>query len=167
MARVVLNLWQPAIVPALQVPSSVSTGIGGTDRKRRGGRRRTAAVHYLVATDSVHATAAACDYLEPRVSTADEVTVAALAGTDERDAGDAANVATARLVGRTELDMLTLAEADPIEALLDVVTDSAVDVLLVASSVGDRSRTDGVNVATALVGRTPVPLVVVPESREA
>jgi len=73
------------------------------------------------------------------------VTVAALGGPDARDAGDAANVATARLVGRTDLDTRTL-ETDTdgvVPAVLDEVTTTALDVLVLESSVGTDSRADG------------------------
>ena len=54
----------------------------------------------LVAAESVHTTAAACDYLVPRLDGDDEVLLLTVK-TDEleaRDAGDAANVARTRLV---------------------------------------------------------------------
>lgn len=55
----------------------------------------------LVGTDSVHATAAICDYLEARLTETDDVRVVATAepgdGTAERDGREALNVAPVRL----------------------------------------------------------------------
>jgi hypothetical protein len=54
-------------------------------------------------SSTVHTTAAGCEYLldEARLDAADRVTLLTAAEPDaaERDAGDAANVATARLTG--------------------------------------------------------------------
>jgi len=66
-------------------------------------------MQYLVATDSVHATAAACDHLEEQLATDDIVTVVAVGREDSRDAGDALNVANARLLGRASLETKQLA----------------------------------------------------------
>ena len=60
-------------------------------------------MRYLVATDSVHTTAAACDYLEPRLEDDDFVSVVSVPGTDERDAEDALNVVNARLAGLADI----------------------------------------------------------------
>lgn len=61
---------------------------------------------FLLATDSVHTTAALCDYLDGRLSGQDVVDVVAVTGEalDERDAADALNVAGVRLgaVGTVE-----------------------------------------------------------------
>lgn len=55
----------------------------------------------LLATASVHTTAAACDYLDPILPRGERVVVLTVTdgGVAERDAGDAANVARTRLPG--------------------------------------------------------------------
>ena len=60
-------------------------------------------MRYLVATDSVHTTAAACDYLEARLGPDDTVSVVSVPE-GSRDADDALNVASARLVGRGDVE---------------------------------------------------------------
>lgn len=124
-------------------------------------------MHTLVVTDSVHATAAACDYLEDRLTPEDAVTVVAVAvaDPDTRDAGDATNVATARLTGHVDLETVRItAEGDDQlpGAVLEAVTDHDVDeVLLDAGLVGsaDERVSDAI---TRIIGRTSVPVVVVP-----
>ena len=77
----------------------------------------------LVASASVHTTAAACDHLGPRLSSDDAVIVLGVSepGLDDRDVGDAGNVARTRLV---EPAVETVVEAgDPAEVrdrLLDI-----------------------------------------------
>jgi len=74
----------------------------------------------LIATDSVHTTAAACDYLEPRLNGDDTVAVVTVPADEARDAEDALNVATARLLGRADVRTARLdaADGDPTEAIL-------------------------------------------------
>lgn len=121
-------------------------------------------MQYLVATDSVHTTAAACDYLDGRLDGPDRDTVTFLTVTegDGRDAGDAANVARARVAGRATLETLAL-EGDPAEAILDAVADVNADVLV----LGPRSGAPGAqpalgSTARSVLARAPVPAVVVP-----
>lgn len=123
-------------------------------------------MHYLVATDSVHTTAAACDYLDDRLDgpATDTVTVLTVAG-DGRDAGDAANVARARVTGRAALETATR-EGDPAEAVLAAVAEFDADVLV----LGPRSGSPGAapelgSTARAVLARAPVPAVVVPLER--
>lgn len=61
-------------------------------------------MRYLVATDSVHMTAAACDYLEDRLDGEDVMLVATVPDGGSRDGDDALNVANARLAGRAEVE---------------------------------------------------------------
>jgi len=93
---------------------------------------------YLLATDSVHATAAGCDYLGDRLDDDDAVialTVLAGATTErERDAADALNVATVRLPGAVET---ARREGTPAPAILDAAGERDVDeLLLVAPASG-------------------------------
>jgi nucleotide-binding universal stress UspA family protein len=124
-------------------------------------------MHYLVAADSVHTTAAACDYLEDRLEGPDVDTVAVLtvAADGARDAGDAANVARARLTGRATVEPLER-EGDPAEAILAAVDDVGADVLV----LGPRSGAPGTDAdlgatARGVLGRATVPAVVVPLER--
>ncbi|MFB6207337.1 MAG: universal stress protein [Haloglomus sp.] len=119
-----------------------------------------------MATDSVHTTAAACDYLDDRLegSDADSVTVLTVAEGGDRDAGDAGNVARARLTGRASLEIVTR-EGNPADAILAAVDEGDADVLV----LGPRSGSPGTDgdlglgsTATAVLARAPVPAVVVP-----
>jgi nucleotide-binding universal stress UspA family protein len=137
-------------------------------------------VHYLLATDSVHTTAAGCDYLldVAGLDTDDRVTVLTVAdpeaGADERDTGDAANVATARLTGFCELEFAERAvaegprdgdeaAADPASEILDAADALDADVLLVGPHGG--SAGDGPELgstARAVLEGATVPVVVLP-----
>lgn len=120
---------------------------------------------YLVATDSVHTTAAACDYLEPRLDgPADTVTVCTV-DAGQRDAGDAANVARARLAGRATVRTATPEATDRsvAAALFEAVESTAADVLLIGPRSGEPgAEADlGSTARTVLAGAT-VPVVVLP-----
>jgi nucleotide-binding universal stress UspA family protein len=124
-------------------------------------------MHYLVATDSVHTTAAACDYLEERLDgpATDTVTVLTVTAGDERAAGEAANVARARLAGRAAVETATR-EGDPAEAILAAVDEVGADVLVLGPRSGDPGvTTDLGGTATAVLARSPVPALVVPLER--
>jgi nucleotide-binding universal stress UspA family protein len=91
----------------------------------------------LLATDSVHATAAGCDYLADRIGADDEVialTVLESAIPDhECDAADALNVATVRL--RTVETIRR--EGDPAPAILEAASEHDADeIALVAAEAG-------------------------------
>ena len=123
-------------------------------------------MHYLLATDSVHTTAAGCDYLLGRLDPSDRVTVLTVAepadGTDGRDTGDAANVATARLTGFCEL-AFEEREGEVGETILDAADSLAADVLLVgphAGSPGAGPELGGT--ARAVLEGASVPVVVLP-----
>ena len=81
---------------------------------------------FLLATDSVHTTAAGCDYLSDRIEDGDAVIALAVlegtGGVDERDAADALNVATVRLPGVAETERR---EGDPVTYESEVVIDAA------------------------------------------
>ena len=137
-------------------------------------------MHYLVATASVHTTAAACDYLEDRLDgpAADTVTVLTVTAADGDDAGDvvgrdaddavgrdaddAANVARARLVGRATVETATRS-GDPAASVLEAVDDLAPDVLVLGPRSGAPGATaDLGSTARSVLARSPVPAVVVP-----
>ena len=122
---------------------------------------------FLLATDSVHTTAAACDYLAGRLSDGDAVTALSVVepGGPDRDAGDALNVATARLSGLAPVQTTRL-EGDPAESILATAADTAVDEVVVGARSGaPGTGADLGSTARAVLARAPVPVVVVPLPR--
>jgi len=123
-------------------------------------------MHAVVATDSVHTTAAACDYLEGRPDPEDTVTFVTVPEADSRDAADALNVATVRLVGpaTVETDRLD-GEGDPASAILAAAADRAADLLLVGPHAGDPAAGPELGgTARRVIEGADVPVVVVPLS---
>lgn len=95
----------------------------------------------LVASASVHTTAAACDYLAPRLGPDDTVIVLTVTepGIADRDAGDAANVARARLV---EPAVETLVrDGDPATVIAAVADEREVEEVVVGATRGDPDAT--------------------------
>lgn len=91
----------------------------------------------LVATTSVHTTAAACDYLSSRMTADDEVIVLTVSEPDlaDRDAGDAGNVARTRLVSPT---VETVArEGNPADVIRTVADERAVDSIILGQHRGE------------------------------
>lgn len=123
-------------------------------------------MRYLVATDSVHTTAAACDYLlDPgRLAPDDVVHVLTVAPSDDRDAGDAANVAGARLAGRAIVETeIREADSGTAETVLSVAGEVDADVLVLGGRGGTPDSTPGLGeTARAVLERASVPVVVVP-----
>ena len=121
---------------------------------------------YLVATDSVHTTAAACDYLEERLDSDDRVTVVSVPGDEARDADDALNVANARLVGTADVETERLdTEGDPASAVLAAANARNADVILVGPHSGAPSAGPALgSTARRIVEGADVPVVVVPLS---
>jgi nucleotide-binding universal stress UspA family protein len=118
---------------------------------------------YLVATASVHTTAAACDYLDGRVTPEDTVLVVSVTedGMEARDAGDATNVARTRLVEPTVETMTE--DGRPSDVVQDLVADRGVDVVLIGPRRGDPDATPGLGgTAADLLVSLNVPVVVVP-----
>ena len=123
-------------------------------------------MHYLVGADSVHTTAAACDYLEERVTTEDAVTVIAVASPDDpterRDAEEALNVARVRLFDVGELET-TVREGDPADELLEAAAEFDADELVIGARGGRPGATADVGeTARAVLARADRPVVVVP-----
>jgi len=123
-------------------------------------------MHYLLATDSVHTTAAGCDYLldVAGLDPDDRVTVLTVADpdADERDAGDAANVATARLTGFCDLEF-EQREAAVTEAILEAVDDLGPDVLLLGPHAGSSGAGPELGgTARAVLEGATLPVVVLP-----
>ncbi|WP_336336289.1 universal stress protein [Haloarcula brevis] len=118
---------------------------------------------FLLATGSVHVTAAAADYLQDRLDPAtDEIVVVAVRDPDapSRDAGDAVNVARSRLAAFAPTTE-TRAGA-PLTELLAAVDEHDPDELIVGPHRGT-DDSDGVgSTAAALLARADRPVVVVP-----
>ncbi|QLD91019.1 universal stress protein [Natronomonas salina] len=123
-------------------------------------------MHHLVATDSVHTTAAACDYLAERLGSDDRVTVVSVPGEDARDADDALNVANARLIGTAEVETERLdGDADPASAVLAAANARNADVIVVGPHAGTPSAGPALgSTARRIVEGADVPVVVVPLS---
>lgn len=117
----------------------------------------------LLATSSVHVTAAAADYLQDRLVPADDdIVVVAVHATDapSRDAGDAINVARSRLAAFAPVTVTR--DGKPITEILAAVDDHDPDELVIGPhrGVGD---SDGVgSTAQAILARVNRPVVVVP-----
>ena len=115
---------------------------------------------FLVATDSVHATAAACDYLDGRLESDDSVRAVAVAGEDTtaRDAAEALNVLTVRL---PTADATTATrEGDPVAEIRAAAADfDADELLLVASEAPDASALGATG--GTLLDSVSIPTVVV------
>ncbi len=123
-------------------------------------------MQYLVGTDSVHTTAAICDYLDDRATADDEVTVVSVVPPEEdgarRDAQEALNVASVRLVtiGTVETE---LREGEPATALLDAAASIDADELVVGTHGGRPTATAALgSTAQQLLEETSNPVVVVP-----
>ncbi|MDS0260108.1 universal stress protein [Haloarcula sp. S1CR25-12] len=118
---------------------------------------------YLVATASVHVTAAAADYLHDRIDPGeDSVVVVGVREPDrhDRDAGDAANVARSRLAAA--MPETALREGDPTAELLAAVEERDPDVVVIGANSGTDGATGVGSTATALLARADLPVVVVP-----
>ncbi len=118
---------------------------------------------YLVATASVHVTAAAADYLQARLDPSeDSVVVVGVRepGRHERDAGDAANVARSRLAAA--MPETEVREGDAPTELLAALDDHDPDVVLVGANAGTEGASGVGSTATALLADADRPVVVVP-----
>ena len=104
----------------------------------------------LIATASVHTTAAACDYLENRVGELDTVYVLTVLTetVTRRDAGDAANVARTRLFEtaiepiQKEAAETAKADADIAGTIHDVGEEYEIDEIIVGTTRGSYCRTE-------------------------
>jgi nucleotide-binding universal stress UspA family protein len=125
-------------------------------------------MQYLIATDSVHTSAAACDYLEDRLDPDDSVAVVTASGSNARDSEDALNAANARLLGRAELatDHVNASDdADPASAILTAAADRSVDIIIIGPHAGVPSAGPALgSTARGIIDAAEVPVVVVPLS---
>ncbi|GGN22683.1 universal stress protein [Halarchaeum nitratireducens] len=116
---------------------------------------------FLVATDSVHTTAAACDYLGPRLDAGDSVRVVGVTEDGSRDAGDAVNVASARLT--TPTVETAVRDGEAVDEIREELERGGVDELVVGAHEPGPGAESGLGrTARALVGRVEVPCVVLP-----
>jgi nucleotide-binding universal stress UspA family protein len=123
-------------------------------------------MRFLVATDSVHTTAAACDYLEARLDPDDEVIVLNVSGADPRDGEDALNVANARLLGSATVETERIeSDEDPAGAILDAATARSSDVIVIAPHAGSPHAGPALGgTARQILEDADIPVVVVPLS---
>jgi nucleotide-binding universal stress UspA family protein len=123
-------------------------------------------MQFLVATDSVHTTAAACDYLEDRLDSDDRVDVVTVPTAEERDAEDAINVANARLLGRAEISTERQeGDGDPANVILAAANERTADTIVIGPHAGtpDAGPEMG-STARRIIEGADVPVVVVPLS---
>lgn len=118
---------------------------------------------YLIATSSVHVTAAAADYLQGRLDPSEDSIV--VVGVEEpdapaRDAGDAANVARSRLAAA--MPVTETRSGDPVTEILAAVDEHDPDELIIGSHRGTAGSEGVGSTARDIVSRVNRPVVVVP-----
>ncbi|MEF8778662.1 MAG: universal stress protein [Natronomonas sp.] len=123
-------------------------------------------MRFLAATDSVHTTAAACDYLEERLDPDDDVVVLTISGADPRDGQDALNVANARLLGSAAVETKQIeSDGDLAGAILDAATARSSDVIVIGPHAGNpHSGPTLGGTARQIIEGADIPVVVVPLS---
>ncbi len=119
---------------------------------------------FLLATNSVHVTAAAADYLQKRLDPAadDDVIVVAVRDPDapSRDAGDAVNVARSRLA--PFMPVTETKDGEPVTEILAAVDEHDPDELLIGPNRGT-DDSDGIgSTARDLLTRVDRPVIVLP-----
>ena len=118
----------------------------------------------LVATASVHTTAAACDYLVPRLTDADTVVLVTVEEADlsARDPGDATNVARTRLVAPAVETRVV--SGDPAAVIDRIADEEGVDEIIVGQHRGDPELAGEPPGSTveALLAESDRPVTVVP-----
>ncbi|MFC4541879.1 universal stress protein [Halosolutus amylolyticus] len=123
-------------------------------------------MQYLVGTESVHTTAAICDYLDDRATVDDEVTVVSVAPSEspaaQRDSREALNVAPVRLaaIGSVETE---LREGEPAAELLAAAGEIGADEIVIGAHGGTPGATVDVgSTAEEVLANAARPVVVVP-----
>jgi nucleotide-binding universal stress UspA family protein len=119
---------------------------------------------FLLATNSVHVTAAAADYLQKRLDPADDDDIVVVAVRDpdapSRDAGDAVNVARSRLAGF--MPATETKEGEPVAEILAAIDEHDPDELLIGPNRGT-DDSDGIgSTARDLLTRVDRPVIVLP-----
>jgi len=118
---------------------------------------------YLVATSSVHTTAAAADYLQDRIDPSeDSVVVVGVRTPDshDRDIGDAANVARSRLA--VVMPETEIREGEPTTEVVSAIDDHDPDVVVIGANSGTDGASGVGSTATAVLTQADRPVVVVP-----
>ncbi|WP_222918418.1 universal stress protein [Natrinema sp. SYSU A 869] len=123
-------------------------------------------MHYLVGTDSIHTTAAICDYLGDRVTPGDTVTTVAVAPPDDptarRDADEALNVAPVRLAAAGDVET-ERRSGSPATVLLETAGEFDVDEIVIGVHSGDPDATRELgSSAQQVLTDASRPVVVVP-----
>ena len=116
---------------------------------------------YLLATASVHVTAAAADYLDGRLDPDDDLVVVGVRDGEgaDRDVGDAANVARARLAAAApEID---LRDGDPVTAITAAVDEHEPAVVVLGANDGAADASGLGSTAATLLSELSRPTVVV------
>ena len=123
-------------------------------------------MHYLAGTDSVHTTAAICDYLDERATGDDTVTAIAVVPPDDptarRDGDEALNVAPVRLatVGNVATERRSGPTAD---RLAEAAREFDVDEIVIGAHGGDPDATRALgSTARRVLEDANRPVVVVP-----
>lgn len=123
-------------------------------------------MHYLAGTDSVHTTAAICDYFDERATGDDTVTAIAVVPPDDptarRDGDEALNVVSVRLA--TVGDVATERRSGPpADTLAEAAKEFDVDEIVIGAHGGnpDATRELG-STARRLLEDAKRPVVVVP-----
>ncbi|EMA25974.1 MULTISPECIES: universal stress protein [Haloarcula] len=119
---------------------------------------------FLLATNSVHVTAAAADYLQKRLDPAadDDIVVVAVRDPDAppRDAGDAVNVARSRLA--SFMPVTETKDGEPVTEILAAIDEHDPDELLIGPSRGT-DGSDGIgSTGRDLLTRVDRPVIVLP-----
>lgn len=119
---------------------------------------------FLLATSSVHVTAAAADYLQHRLDPEYDDTIVVVAVRDpdapSRDAGDAVNVARSRLA--SFMPTTDTREGEPVTETLAAIDEYDPDELLIGPHHG-ADDSDGVgSTARDLLTRVNCPVIVLP-----
>lgn len=116
-------------------------------------------MRYLVATDSASTTRAACQYLQGRITTGDEVLVLAVAESSQDVDTDAALDAAPTQLGDASVECLQR-QGTPEQHVRTLVAERAIDELLIGLR---RPGTTGLGgTASTLLVETTVPVVVLP-----
>lgn len=120
----------------------------------------------LVATDSVHTSAAAADYLESRLDDGDAVVGVAVVESDdraeERDRREALNALRVRLSAVADVETV-VRNGDAVEELRAAVAERDADELVAGPRRGDPDASPELGgTVRELLADPPVPVVVVP-----
>ncbi|MFC6718199.1 universal stress protein [Natrialbaceae archaeon GCM10025810] len=126
-------------------------------------------MQYLVGADSVHTTAAACDYLEGRMTAEDAVAVVGVVPSDpvdgeptRLDLEEAMNVASVRLVDAGTVETTLVDGAEPATALRDRAAAWDVDEIVIGPHRGSPEAEGVGSTCLDLLENARRPVVVVP-----